>query len=195
MHVRYAHNTPNYLGAIEQKRKRAPNVGAHLACLTILLPSCCAPARPSISSAPSLKVGPPPPCEPLRIAGASDTTALRKSTCHIPPCHEEYVALHALISHGVMTPQNPRPGPLACACPPPPSAPPQGTFLIVWRTLSSTSGRRYLGMPTRCIFARVRGLTAARDWWGDLSMQNTWLVGEGVASIMRPGHRNCIRLK
>lgn len=89
--------------------------------------------------------------------------------------------MHALISHGVMTPAAPSkqgPAPLACLCLPPslPSLHPEGALddLV---PLSSKSVRRYLSMPTRCILS-IRGLTASREWWGDLSMQNTWLIDE-----------------
>lgn len=80
-----------------------------------------------------------------------------------------------------MTPAAPskqaRPHWLACACPPSlPSLHPKAALddLV---PLSSKSVRRYLSMPTRCILS-IRVLTASRDWWGDLSMQNTWLIGE-----------------
>lgn len=198
MHVRYAHNTPKRLGAIEQREeKRAP----------ALMLSPCLPALPSylpvvpppgrVSRQPRrLRSGPSHPCEPLRIAGAVTLQPYASRLVIFPVSRGVRCFACIDLPWRVMTPQN-RPDPLAPdVVPAPLRPPPQGIFHTIWRTLPpSTSGRRYLGMPTRCIFERVRGLTAARDWWGDLSMQNTWLIGEGVASIMRPGTRKCIRLK
>lgn len=84
MHVRYAPNPREHLGGIEQGKMKDTTLMLTLPYLTYMfLPSCCAPARPSISSAPSLKVG-PPLLRTFEDRGSCDTTALRKSTCHNP---------------------------------------------------------------------------------------------------------------
>lgn len=106
----------------------------------IFLPSCCAPARPSISSAPSLKVG-PPPLRTFEDRGSCDTTALRKSTCHNPRVTRS--TLLACIDlpwrDDTRWPVQTGSALLACLCLPapipsiPPSLPPtQGALSIIW---------------------------------------------------------------
>lgn len=127
MHVRYAPNPREHLGGIEQREKEGYNSDAHLTLcyLTyIFLPSCCAPARPSISSAPSLKVG-PPPLRTFEDRGSCDTTALRKSTCHNPRVTRS--TLLACIDlpwrDDVRCPVQTGPALLACLCLPAPIHP------------------------------------------------------------------------
>lgn len=132
MHVRYAHNTREHLGGIEQGKGTKKDTTLML---TFTLPTfllCPRPAEYLVS--PVAQGRAHLPCEPLRDRGSRNTTALRKVDLSYSPCHEEYVCLHALISHGVMTPACPvqnRPGPnwLVPATPfPLPSLQPQGTL-------------------------------------------------------------------
>lgn len=86
-----------------------------------------------------------------------------------------------------MTPAHPQQSPAPIGPVPAPLHPLPKAFSYSGAAIVNI-GRRYLSMPTRCYLERFTGLTAAREWWGgDRLMQNTWLIGEGVASIMRPG--------
>lgn len=128
MHVRYAHNTRE-----QPWRDRAREGKLPLPCL----PCCCAPGRPGISSAPSLRDGPPAhPCEPLGIAGAVTLQPYASRLVIFSRVTRGSVALHALISRGVMTTAGPVqawPAPLERRCLPPFSRRPSSkAYSTIW---------------------------------------------------------------
>lgn len=110
------------------KAKEGYNSDSHLTLpyLHSYLPVVPPPGR--VSRQPRRLRSGPRPCEPFRIAGAV-TLQPYASRLVIIPVSRGVSCLHALISHGVMTPAAPsrqdRPHWLVCACPHPslPSTP------------------------------------------------------------------------
>lgn len=181
MHVRYADNTREASWRDRAGKEGPPAflIDALSPWLFCYLPSCCATVRPNNISSAHRLMSVHTPCAAFQDRGNRGTTALRRSTCHIY-CVTRKVRCSACIDlHGVMTPAHPHtsPAPLGlCRTLPAPPLPRHSHTLV---PLSSTIGRRYLSMPTRCYLERFTGLTAAREWWwGDRLMQNTWLIGE-----------------